>query len=61
MVCWTCDRKGDHWTSKCPYKDLAPQVDAFVDNLPKETLASSGADKDAGGAYMPPNMHESRC
>ncbi|KAF8689857.1 hypothetical protein HU200_041488 [Digitaria exilis] len=25
MVCRTCGKKGDHWTSKCPYKDLAPQ------------------------------------
>ncbi|KAI7984330.1 Eukaryotic translation initiation factor 3 subunit G [Camellia lanceoleosa] len=23
MVCRTCGKKGDHWTSRCPYKDLA--------------------------------------
>ncbi|MFS8009144.1 putative transcription factor interactor and regulator CCHC(Zn) family [Helianthus anomalus] len=23
MVCRTCGKKGDHWPSKCPYKDLA--------------------------------------
>jgi len=23
LVCRICGKKGDHWTSKCPYKDLA--------------------------------------
>ena len=23
IVCRICGKKGDHWTSKCPYKDLA--------------------------------------
>ncbi|KAH7657007.1 Eukaryotic translation initiation factor 3 subunit G protein [Dioscorea alata] len=56
MVCRTCGKRGDHWTSKCPYKDLAPQVDGFVDKPPTETSASSGAGKGAGGAYVPPSM-----
>ncbi|KAJ0987818.1 hypothetical protein J5N97_006174 [Dioscorea zingiberensis] len=54
MVCRACGKKGDHWTSKCPYKDLAPQVDAFIDKPPTETTASSGATK--GGAYVPPSL-----
>ena len=23
LVCRICGKKGDHWTTKCPYKDLA--------------------------------------
>ncbi|XP_072955144.1 uncharacterized protein [Typha angustifolia] len=55
MVCRTCGKKGDHWTSKCPYKDLAPQTDSFVDRPPAaETgAAAAGATK---GTYVPPGM-----
>ncbi|CAL9118463.1 unnamed protein product [Musa acuminata subsp. burmannicoides] len=55
MVCRTCGKKGDHWTSKCPYKDLAPPTDSFIDKPPgAETVASqSGTGK---GAYVPPSM-----
>ncbi|XVE52615.1 hypothetical protein DITRI_Ditri02bG0135900 [Diplodiscus trichospermus] len=55
MVCRTCGKKGDHWTAKCPYKDLAAPVEAFVDKpVPSETsMAASGAGK---GAYVPPSM-----
>ncbi|KAG2272295.1 hypothetical protein Bca52824_066850 [Brassica carinata] len=34
MVCRICHKKGDHWTSKCPYKDLAEPTDVFVDKPP---------------------------
>ncbi|XP_022765104.1 eukaryotic translation initiation factor 3 subunit G-like [Durio zibethinus] len=55
MVCRTCGKKGDHWTSKCPYKDLAAPVETFVDKpVTSETsMAASGAGK---GAYVPPSM-----
>ncbi|XP_058099404.1 uncharacterized protein LOC131243827 [Magnolia sinica] len=55
MVCRTCGKKGDHWTSKCPYKDLAPQAEGFVDRPPtSETAApASAATK---GTYVPPGM-----
>jgi len=55
MVCRTCGKKGDHWTSRCPYKDLAPQTDAFVDKPPASdtTVAAPGAGK---AAYVPPSM-----
>ncbi|KAI4339177.1 hypothetical protein MLD38_024144 [Melastoma candidum] len=51
MVCRTCGKKGDHWTSKCPYKDLAPQSEAFVDKPsgPEPTASKSNA-------YVPPSM-----
>lgn len=52
MVCRTCGKKGDHWTSRCPYKDLSSET--FTDKLPSETAsATSGATK---GAYVPPSM-----
>lgn len=52
MVCRTCGKKGDHWTSRCPYKDLAPQAD--VDKPPtSDTTMASGTTK---GAYVPPSM-----
>ncbi|CAL9180317.1 unnamed protein product [Musa hybrid cultivar] len=55
MVCRTCGKKGDHWTSKCPYKDLAPQTDSFIDKPPGAEAAASttGTGK---GTYVPPSM-----
>ena len=55
MVCRTCGKKGDHWTSKCPYKDLAAPVETFVDKpaASETSMAPSGAGK---GAYVPPSM-----
>ncbi|KAI4384498.1 hypothetical protein MLD38_002646 [Melastoma candidum] len=51
MVCRTCGKKGDHWTSKCPNKDLAPQTEAFVDKPP---VSEPTASKSSG--YVPPSM-----
>ncbi|KAA8539683.1 hypothetical protein F0562_026375 [Nyssa sinensis] len=54
MVCRTCGKKGDHWTSRCPYKDLAPPTEAFIDKpAASETTVASGTVK---GAYVPPSM-----
>ncbi|XP_043709331.1 eukaryotic translation initiation factor 3 subunit G-like [Telopea speciosissima] len=54
MVCRTCGKKGDHWTSRCPYKDLAPPSEGFVDKPASEiTAPTAGATK---GAYVPPGM-----
>ncbi|XP_065871608.1 uncharacterized protein [Euphorbia lathyris] len=57
MVCRTCGKKGDHWTSRCPYKDLAPPPESFSDKpTASETAAAvSGATK---GAYVPPSKRE---
>lgn len=47
-------KKGDHWTSRCPYKDLAQPTDTFVDKpAGTETAAGPGATK---GAYVPPSQ-----
>ncbi|KAG8651366.1 eukaryotic translation initiation factor 3 subunit G [Manihot esculenta] len=55
MVCRTCGKKGDHWTSRCPYKDLAPQPEGFIDKpaAADNAAAAAGATK---GAYVPPSM-----
>lgn len=54
MVCRTCGKKGDHWTSRCPYKDLALPTESFVDKPPgSDTIVASGGTK---GAYVPPSM-----
>ncbi|CAK9134826.1 unnamed protein product [Ilex paraguariensis] len=54
MVCRTCGKNGDHWTARCPYKDLGPQTESFIDKPPiSETTMASGTTK---GAYVPPSM-----
>ncbi|KAF8651873.1 hypothetical protein HU200_063121 [Digitaria exilis] len=55
MVCRVCKTKGDHWTSKCPYKDLAQQAEGFVDrpSSPDGRAAPRG-----DRAYVPPNKKE---
>lgn len=51
MVCRTCGKKGDHWTSKCPYKDLAAPTETFSDK--PTDAAPTTATK---GAYVPPTL-----
>ena len=55
MVCRSCGKKGDHWTSRCPYKDLAHPTETFIDKpaATETAMAASGAAK---GAYVPPSM-----
>uniref|UniRef100_A0A0D6QU29 Eukaryotic translation initiation factor 3 subunit G n=1 Tax=Araucaria cunninghamii TaxID=56994 RepID=A0A0D6QU29_ARACU len=63
MVCRICGKKGDHWTSKCPYKDLAPAgvtADGLgLDKAPPAEIAATAA---AGGGatgrttYVPPSL-----
>ncbi|KAL3579112.1 hypothetical protein D5086_020616 [Populus alba] len=55
MVCRTCGKKGDHWTSRCPYKDLAQPPETFIDKpaATETAMAATGATK---GAYVPPSM-----
>ncbi|KAK4759996.1 hypothetical protein SAY87_023127 [Trapa incisa] len=56
MVCRTCGKKGDHWTSRCPYKDLAPPTDAFVDKPPMSETVVPGPGGATKPAYVPPSM-----
>lgn len=57
---------GDHWTTRCPYKDtLAPISDANdPDKKTEDGAAPGGAPgaaptaKTAGGKYVPPSMRD---
>ncbi|XP_020579447.1 eukaryotic translation initiation factor 3 subunit G-like [Phalaenopsis equestris] len=53
MVCRTCGKKGDHWTSKCPYKDLAQPTDTYIDKPPTAETSTGAAGK---STYVPPGM-----
>ncbi|KAL5747935.1 hypothetical protein ACOSP7_024962 [Xanthoceras sorbifolium] len=55
MVCRTCGKKGDHWTSRCPYKDLAAPSEGFSEKpaTSDTAAAAAGASK---GTYVPPGM-----
>ncbi|GAB4824454.1 hypothetical protein Ancab_007340 [Ancistrocladus abbreviatus] len=55
MVCRTCGKKGDHWTSRCPYKDLAPPTEGFIDKPAASEVAAAGATA-TKGTYVPPGM-----
>ncbi|GAV70317.1 RRM_1 domain-containing protein/eIF3g domain-containing protein [Cephalotus follicularis] len=57
MVCRTCGKKGDHWTSRCPYKDLAQPTETFIDKpTPSETAAGSSGAAKGTSTYVPPSM-----
>jgi Eukaryotic translation initiation factor 3 subunit G len=64
VSCRIC--KGDHWTTKCPYKDsLGVQASAEAqeaDKKKEEPAASSGPQAAAGGRqlgkYVPPSLRE---
>jgi len=55
LVCRICGKKGDHWTTKCPYKDLASMNTLGLgDSKPP---GEGGADGPGGkGGYVPPSM-----
>lgn len=55
MVCRTCGKKGDHWTSRCPFKDLAAPAETFIDKpaASETAAAAAGVTK---GTYVPPGM-----
>ncbi|CAL1374168.1 unnamed protein product [Linum trigynum] len=60
MLCRTCGKKGDHWTSRCPYKDLAAQAESsFPDGMKpaaSEAAGKEAAAKAGAAAYVPPSM-----
>ncbi|XP_050210921.1 uncharacterized protein LOC126661160 [Mercurialis annua] len=55
MVCRTCGKKGDHWTSRCPYKDLAQPAETFIDK-PATSETATAASGTTKAAYVPPSM-----
>ncbi|KAM0822961.1 hypothetical protein ACQ4PT_071186 [Festuca glaucescens] len=56
MVCRTCGKKGDHWTSKCPYKDLAPAPDTLDRPPTSEGPPALGGGGPAKGSYVAPRL-----
>ncbi|KAK4364831.1 hypothetical protein RND71_016189 [Anisodus tanguticus] len=56
MVCRTCGKKGDHWTSKCPFKDLAQPSETFMDKPPSTEAPVAGGAGAQKSAYVPPSM-----
>ncbi|OVA00299.1 RNA recognition motif domain [Macleaya cordata] len=59
MVCRTCGKKGDHWTSKCPYKDLSPQPEDFI-GKPAESETTASTAGPTQGIYRPPGVDRDR-
>lgn len=67
VSCRIC--KGDHWTTRCPYKDtLAPLQDKLTEveaKKPEGTAAAGAApapgtpaQKTVGGKYVPPSLRD---
>ncbi|XP_010554623.1 PREDICTED: eukaryotic translation initiation factor 3 subunit G-like [Tarenaya hassleriana] len=56
MVCRTCGKKGDHWTSRCPYKSLAATTDMLGDKPVVSETTSAAASGGGKAAYVPPSM-----
>ncbi|KAI3986849.1 hypothetical protein MKX01_014550 [Papaver californicum] len=56
MICRTCGKKGDHWTAKCPYKDLAPNP---ADNTTSEQTIKE-SDNKLGKKYVAPRPDTKR-
>ncbi|KAI8779532.1 Eukaryotic translation initiation factor 3 subunit G [Biomphalaria glabrata] len=61
VQCRIC--KGDHWTTKCPYKDtLQPLQEKLEEGAKKPDIApvssSPAPNKPAGGKYIPPTLRE---
>jgi len=59
VSCRIC--KGDHWTTKCPYKDtLAPLQEAEIDKKKpeEEPQPAAGAGGQRLGKYVPPSLRE---
>jgi len=63
VSCRIC--KGDHWTTKCPYKDsLAPLQEAEIDKKKPDETPAGGSAQPAGpggqrlGKYVPPSLRD---
>ncbi|EEF32524.1 Eukaryotic translation initiation factor 3 subunit, putative [Ricinus communis] len=56
MVCRTCCKKGDHWTSKCPYKDVKPQLEGPTSRPPSADNSAASSITAMNSKYIPPSM-----
>jgi len=55
LVCRICGKKGDHWTTKCPYKDLASMNTLGLGDA-KMDEGEGGAGAGGKAGYVPPSM-----
>ncbi|BBN15098.1 translation initiation factor 3 subunit G [Marchantia polymorpha subsp. ruderalis] len=60
IVCRTCGKKGDHWTSKCPFKELAANRGFNIggEKPPGDDDMGMSSSSGPGGkaSYVPPSM-----
>eukprot|EP00246_Nothoceros_aenigmaticus_P016934 TRINITY_DN7953_c0_g1_i1.p1 TRINITY_DN7953_c0_g1~~TRINITY_DN7953_c0_g1_i1.p1 ORF type:complete len:288 (+),score=65.96 TRINITY_DN7953_c0_g1_i1:160-1023(+) len=59
IVCRTCGKKGDHWTSKCPFKEFVANRTLQMGDKPPGEDDIPGLSAPAGGgkgSYVPPSM-----
>ncbi|GFS07200.1 eukaryotic translation initiation factor 3 subunit G [Elysia marginata] len=61
VQCRIC--KGDHWTTKCPYKDTLQPLQQKLEEGAKPEIAPAstapvGPKSTAGGKYIPPTLRE---
>ena len=58
VSCRIC--KGDHWTTKCPYKDTLAPASENPDGEKEGDGANGtgGAARTIGGKYVPPNLRD---
>jgi len=52
IQCRICGKSGDHWTSRCPYKDTLQEIPG----VKKDEAPDAGADSGAPGKYVPPSL-----
>jgi len=54
IQCRICGKAGDHWTSRCPYRDSV----ADIPGLPKrdEAAGDAGGESSTPGKYVPPSL-----
>ncbi|CAI9108722.1 OLC1v1008399C1 [Oldenlandia corymbosa var. corymbosa] len=57
MVCRVCGKKGDHWSARCPYKDLVPEGGTFVEPSQSNHLPPDGSIPKPA-KYVPPIKKE---
>ncbi|KAI8818392.1 eIF-3 RNA-binding subunit [Fimicolochytrium jonesii] len=54
ITCRIC--QGDHWTSKCPFKDTHQPLGDLAPVESTDSVADVAGDDKAGGKYVPPSL-----
>ncbi|XWS59861.1 hypothetical protein CRYUN_Cryun08bG0158300 [Craigia yunnanensis] len=57
-MCKDLWQKGDHFTSRCPYKDLALKSEPLNYERPSSADGAAAASKANSNTYVPPSMRE---